>query len=260
MQIATWNVNSLKVRLPHVLQWLVSKDIDVLCLQETKTIDENFPVEALSEINYNSFFDGQKTYNGVAILVKKSLKVEPGSLVKGITHFEDHQKRLIALTINGIRVICGYFPNGESLTSDKFIYKINWLKALHDMLKLEQEKHSNIILLGDFNIAPEDQDVHDPAAWLGKNLVSPEERLAFNQMIALGFYDAFRLFDQPEKSYSWWDYRMLGFKRNRGLRIDHILISKALLPLCQFALIDKEPRELLQPSDHAPVIVQLKTI
>ncbi|HEX7648011.1 MAG TPA: exodeoxyribonuclease III [Noviherbaspirillum sp.] len=253
MKLATWNVNSLKVRLPHVLQWLAENPVDVLCLQETKLTDDKFPAAELEAAGYHSVWTGQKTYNGVAILSRHPVD----AVVKNNPRFADEQQRLIAATINGVRVVCAYFPNGQSIDSDKYQYKLRWLDALHDWLADEMKSHDNLALLGDYNIAPEDRDVHDPAAWAGQVLVSEPERAVFRRLQDLGLKDAFRLFEQPEKLYSWWDYRMMAFRRNMGLRIDHILLSPALAARCTECIIDKVPRKWEQPSDHTPVIATL---
>jgi len=253
MKLATWNVNSLKVRLPQVLDWLAANPIEVLCLQETKQQDADFPEDELSAVGYHSVFAGQKTYNGVAILSR-----EPGEDVQiGIPGFADEQKRVIAASYGGVRVVCVYIPNGQSIDSDKYQYKLGWLQALHDWLKQELLRYPKLVLLGDYNIAPEDRDVHDPAAWVGNVLVSEPERAAFQALLALGLQDSFRLFEQAEKSFSWWDYRMMAFRRNRGMRIDHILVSDPLAALCKSCIIDKTPRKLERPSDHTPVVVEL---
>ena len=253
MRIATWNVNSLKVRLPHVLEWLATHQPDVLCLQETKQEDKHFPMNAFREAGYQTAFSGQKTYNGVAIISKAA----SAEINYGLPDFHDEQKRLIAATINGIRAVCVYVPNGQSVDSDKYQYKLSWLAALHEWLKEELARYPKLVLLGDFNIAPEDRDVHDPKAWTGNVLVSEPERAAFRALEQLGFHDSFRLFEQPEKSYSWWDYRMMAFRRNMGLRIDHILLSNTLVPDCTGCTIDRAPRKLERPSDHAPVVAEL---
>lgn len=247
MKIATWNVNSLKVRLEHVQSWLQDNQPDVLCLQETKTEDVNFPLAQLQQAGYHIVLSGQKTYNGVAIISKNAAT----DVQYGMPNFDDPQKRVIAATINGVRVVCVYIPNGESPESDKYQYKLAWLEALKNWLKEEMQRHPKLALLGDYNIAPEDRDVHDPVAWVGKILVSEPERNVFKQLQQLGLRDAFRLFEQPEKSYSWWDYRMMGFRRNHGMRIDHIMLSDALN--CTACNIDKTPRKLERPSDHTPV-------
>ncbi len=253
MKIATWNVNSLKVRLPHVLDWLEANPIDVLCLQETKQQDKDFPHAALQEAGYHSIFIGQKTYNGVAILSR-----EQGIDVQiGIPDFDDEQRRVIAATYGDTRVIDVYIPNGSEVDSDKYHYKLKWLTALHDWVQQELKRYPKLVLLGDYNIAPEDRDVHDPQAWEGKILVSEPERDKFQELIQLGLQDSFRLFEQAEKSFSWWDYRMMGFRRNLGMRIDHILISEPLVAECKSCAIDKAPRKLERPSDHTPVVVEL---
>ena len=251
MKLATWNVNSLKVRLPHLLEWLTANPVDVVCLQETKTEDKNFPLAELQQAGYQAVFSGQKTYNGVAILSREHV----GEVQCGIPDFEDEQKRVIAATINGIRVVCVYVPNGQEVGSDKYQYKLKWLAALQSWLNTELEKYPKLVLLGDYNIAPEDRDVHDPVAWQGNVLVSEPERAAFQGLQSLGLRDAFRLFEQAEKSYSWWDYRMLAFRRNMGMRIDHILVSNALQ--CSSCLIDKAPRKQERPSDHTPVVAEV---
>ena len=253
MKLATWNVNSLKVRLPHVVDWLKSAQPDVLCLQETKLEDKNFPLADIAALGYRATFSGQKTYNGVALIST----VEVLDVVTAIPNFADEQKRILAGTFDGVRVICAYIPNGQSLDSDKYQYKLKWLAALHRWLAEEIKRFPKLALLGDYNIAPEDRDVHDPKAWEGNVLVSEPERDAFRALIGLGMKDSYRLFDQPEKTYSWWDYRMMAFRRNQGLRIDHILLSDALARSCITCSIDKAPRKLERPSDHAPVIADL---
>ena len=253
MQIATWNVNSLKVRLPHVLQWLADNPVNVLCLQETKTIDERFPVAELEAAGYQVVFSGQKTYNGVAILSKMPIE----DVVRNNPRYEDAQQRILAATIAGVRIVCAYVPNGQSVDSDKYVYKLAWLAALRDWLADEALRHPNLAVVGDYNIAPEDRDVHDPLAWVGQVLVSDRERAALGGLIELGLQDAFRLFEQAEKSFSWWDYRQLGFRLNKGMRIDHILLSPALAARCSACVIDRVPRKWEQPSDHAPVIATI---
>ena len=249
MKIATWNVNSLKVRLPQVLDYLNRTDVDVLCLQETKMTDEAFPLTAFTDAGLHVSFVGQKTYNGVAIISR----TEQTDVQKNLPNFEDEQKRVICATVNGVRIVNVYIVNGQSLDSDKFVYKLNWLAALTEFLAEELEQHPKLALLGDFNIAPTDADVHNPDKWLGCNLVSPAEREAFQKLLDLGLSDAFRQFEQAEKSFSWWDYRQMAFRRNAGLRIDHILLSQPLAQLCIKCEIDKEPRRHEQPSDHTPV-------
>ena len=251
MRIATWNVNSLKVRLPHVLDWLAVNQPDVLCLQEIKQEDSKFPLAELHQAGYQAVFSGQKTYNGVAILSKAA----PTDVAIGMPNFPDEQKRVIAATVQGVRIVCIYVPNGQSVDSDKYQYKLAWLAALQAWLKDELQRYPKLAVLGDYNIAPEDRDVHDPAAWAGNVLVSEPERAAFLALQQLGLRDSFRLFEQAEKSYSWWDYRMMAFRRNMGLRIDHILISPAVQ--CGACSIDRIPRKLERPSDHAPVVAEI---
>ena len=253
MKLATWNVNSLNVRLPHVLDWLRDNPIDALCLQETKQEDSKFPYDDLKLAGYHAIHNGQKTYNGVAILSRHAMS----DVEYGITGFEDEQSRVISATINGIRVVCVYIVNGQAVDSEKYEYKMCWLEALIIWLAGELIKYPNLVLLGDYNIAPEDRDCHDPAAWIGQILVSPRERELFTKLTQLGLHDSFRLFEQPEKSFSWWDYRMMGFRRNFGMRIDHILVSDALKDKCLSCVIDKAPRKLERPSDHTPVVLTL---
>uniref|UniRef100_UPI000AC76BF1 exodeoxyribonuclease III n=1 Tax=Ralstonia sp. RL TaxID=1839756 RepID=UPI000AC76BF1 len=242
-----------KARLPQVVQWLADNPVDVLCLQETKLTDDKFPVGDIEKIGYQAVFTGQKTYNGVAILSKYPMS----EVVRNNPRYEDEQQRIIAATIEGMRVVCAYIPNGQAVGSDKYQYKLKWLDALHDWLSEELQSHENLALLGDYNIAPEERDVHDPAAWQGQVLFSEPERAQFRRLIDLGLKDAFRLFEQPEKTYSWWDYRMMAFRRNMGLRIDHILLSNTLAARCSACAIDKTPRRWEQPSDHAPVVATI---
>ncbi len=251
MRIATWNVNSLKVRLPHLLGWLDSSPVDAICLQETKTEDKNYPQAELEAAGYRSVFSGQKTYNGVAILSREAVS----DVQCGIPGFEDEQKRVIAATLNGVRLVCVYIPNGQEVGSDKYEYKLKWLKALTAWLKEELVKYPKLALLGDYNIAPEDRDVYDAKAWKDHVLCSEPERDAFKALLALGLRDAFREHEAGEKFYSWWDYRMMAFRRNMGLRIDHILVSEALQ--CSACFIDKAPRKLERPSDHTPVVADI---
>lgn len=253
MKLATWNINSLKVRLPQVLEWLAAHQPDVLCLQETKLEDVNFPVAEIAAAGYQVLFSGQKTYNGVAILSK----IPAAEVVAAIPSFMDEQKRVLAATIGDVRIINVYIPNGQSVDSDKYQYKLGWLEALTAWLADELARHPKLALLGDFNIAPEERDVYDPKAWEGQVLFSQPEREAFRRLVDLGLTDGFRLFDQPEKSYTWWDYRMNAFRRNMGLRIDHILLSTALAETCKSCIIDKEMRRLERPSDHAPVVAEM---
>ena len=276
VRIAAWNVNSLKVRLPQVLKWLqnqekAKKPIDALCLQELKLTDDKYPHQELEEAGYLSIAAGQKTYNGVAIIVRKAALAPIAAdhdttflkPIRNIPGNTDEQQRILAASVcfkgmQPIRLVSAYFPNGQSPDSDKFVYKLGWLKALEDWLKEELSQNTRLALLGDFNIAPTDDDVHDPSKWIGQNLVSPPEREAFQQLLNLGFTDSFRMFEQAPKSFSWWDYRMMSFRRNAGMRIDHILLSDALKEKCNSSIIDKEPRTWEQPSDHAPVIAEIK--
>lgn len=253
MKLATWNVNSLNVRAPQVLDWLKTTSIDVLCVQETKIEDHKFPYQEFTDIGYHAVHLGQKTYNGVAIISRYPIE----DVQFDIPDFEDVQKRVVAATINGIRIICVYIPNGQSIESDKYIYKLNWLAALTEYLKQQLKQYPKLALLGDYNIAPDDRDVYDPQLWQGGVLVSEPERSAFQRLIGLGLVDSFRLFEQGDKLYSWWDYRMMAFRRNLGLRIDHILISQDLVPLAKSSHIDRAPRKLERPSDHTPVILEL---
>ena len=253
MKLATWNVNSLSVRLPQLLDWLAANPVDAIVLQETKLTDDKFPQAEIAAAGYRASWFGQKTYNGVALL-SRSESVEP---VRNIPGFDDEQARVIAGTVNGLRVIGAYFPNGQAPDSEKFVYKMRWLDALRAWVASELAAHPQLVLMGDFNIAPEDRDVYDPVAWAGQIHCTPQEREHFRQLVALGLHDAFRLFEQPPKSWSWWDYRNLAFRKNQGLRIDHILVSEALKPRVAACTIDKLPRKNERPSDHAPVVVEL---
>lgn len=255
MRIASWNVNSLKVRLPQVLDWLAKHQPDALCLQEIKLEDANFPLAAIQDAGYFAVYSGQKTYNGVAILSR----VPARNSVCGIDGFEDPQRRVISADVDGVRLVCAYVPNGQSPDSDKYRYKLSWLAAFSNWLEQESARHPRLAVLGDYNIAPEDRDVHDPAAWAGQVLCTPEERQRFSELLGIGLIDAFRLFEQAPKSWTWWDYRNLAFRRNQGLRIDHILVSEPLRGRVQACDIDKEPRKNERPSDHAPVFVELRT-
>ena len=250
MKLATWNVNSLKVRLQQLLEWLARAQPDVVCLQETKLEDAKFPRQELEAEGFGAAFAGQKTYNGVSILTRCAL-------TDGSIGFADEQKRIIAATVDGARIVCVYCPNGQAVGSDKYDYKLRWFRSLRDWLKAELERHPRLAVLGDFNVAPEDRDVHDPKAWEGQVHVSEPERAAWRALLALGLTDAFRLFAQPEAVFSWWDYRLMAFRRNAGLRIDHILLSQELAKGCSACTIDKAPRKLERPSDHAPVIAEL---
>lgn len=258
MKLATWNVNSLNVRLPQVLDWLAAQQssssaVDVLALQELKLTDDKFPFEAFSQIGYQAQCFGQKTYNGVALLTR-----EPATdVVKNIPGFSDDMARVISANVQGIRVIGAYFPNGQEPGSDKFDYKMNWLKGLRDWVREELARHPKLVLMGDYNITFDDADVWDPVGLKDSIHCTEEERYQLRALIALGLHDAYRLFPQAEKSYSWWDYRNFGFRRNQGLRIDHILVSNALKPLVKACVIDKSPRKNERPSDHAPVVVEV---
>ena len=253
MKLATWNVNSLAVRLPQVLEWLAMNPVDVLVLQETKLTDDKFPRAEIEAAGYAVEFFGQKTYNGVALLSRTAAD----SVAKNIPGFDDEMARVIAGIVDGVRVIGAYFPNGQAPDSDKFVYKMRWLAALRDWVQAELAAHPKLVLMGDYNIAPEDRDVYDPVALAGTIHCTPEERGHFQGLLTLGLVDAFRLFEQPPKSYSWWDYRMLAFRRNQGMRIDHILVSEALRSQVQACSIDRLPRKNERPSDHAPVWVEL---
>lgn len=253
--IATWNVNSLKMRLPQVIQWLKTQKPDLLALQETKMTDENFPRQVIEDTGYHVIFTGQKTFNGVAIISRSPAK----EIEKHLPNFpEDPQKRFLAATFGDLRVINIYVPNGSSIDSDKYPYKLHWLEQLKKQLTSELAQFPRCIILGDFNIAPEDRDVYDPKAWEGQVLVSVPERNALKKIIELGFADAFRLFEQPPKSYSWWDYRQLAFPRNHGIRLDLVLVSRPLASTCQRCTIDREARKAEKPSDHAPVVLTLE--
>ena len=253
MKIATWNVNSLTVRLPHVLDWLASSKVDALCLQETKQEDSKFPYQVFQEAGYHAAHNGQKTYNGVAIISPHPLE----SVSTNIAGYDDEQRRVISASVKGVRLVCAYIPNGQAVGSDKYQYKLQWLQAFTGWLKQQLQQYPQLALLGDYNIAPQDIDCHDPQAWQGQVLVSEAERTAFQQLLSLGLHDSFRLFNQDSGQYSWWDYRMAAFRRNLGMRIDHILVSDALKPQCQQSYIDKSPRKLERPSDHTPVVLEL---
>ena len=257
MKLATWNVNSLTVRLPQVLDWLSAQNehggMDVLALQETKTTDDKFPKAEIEAAGYHVAFFGQKTYNGVALIAKHPIT----EVVHNIPDFADEMARVITATVNGVRVVGAYFPNGQAPESDKFVYKMAWLNALQAFIKDELTRHDKLVLMGDFNITWDDLDVWDPVALAGTIHCTDEERAHFKALLDLGLTDAFRLFEQAPKSYSWWDYREFAFKRNRGLRIDHILVSSALVKSVTACVIDKAPRKNERPSDHTPVIVTL---
>jgi exodeoxyribonuclease-3 len=253
MKLATWNVNSLAVRLPQLLDWLAAHPVDAIVLQELKLTDDKFPHAEIAAAGYQAQCFGQRTYNGVALLSR----APAADVVRNIPGFADEQARVIAGSVDGVRVIGAYFPNGQEPGSDKFAYKLAWLDALQHWLRSELADHPNLVLLGDFNIAPEDRDVYDPVAWAGKIHCTPEERGHFQGLLGLGLRDAFRMFEQPPKSWSWWDYRNLAFRKNQGLRIDHVLVSPPLALRVQACTIDKAPRRNERPSDHAPVVLTL---
>ena len=252
MKIATWNVNSLNVRLPHVLEWLASAEPDVLVLQEIKQVSEAFPEASFVEAGYQAVASGQKTYNGVAVISRKP----SADQVTDFPGFEDPQRRILASTIDGVRVINLYVPNGHSVGSEKYEYKLGWLAALNVFLKDQLKTHDKLVVLGDFNIAPEDRDVYDAEKWGDDILCSPLEREALSELLKVGLTDVYRNFEQPEKAFSWWDYRRAGFQRNAGLRIDLILTSDTMTAACQASYIDREPRTWERPSDHTPVIAE----
>lgn len=252
MKVATWNVNSLKVRLPHVLDWLAASEVDVLCLQETKTTDENFPVDEITAAGYHVAYSGQKTYNGVAILSKQPAT----DIITDIPGLDDPQRRILGATIDGVRVLDLYVVNGQEVGSEKFEHKLFWLDKVTDHICTQLQEYEQFVVVGDFNIAPDDRDVYDPEAWHERILCSTPERNALQKIIDLGLTDTFRLFEQAENSYSWWDYRAAAFRRNRGLRIDLVLASRTLADNCVSCEIDKEPRSLERPSDHTPVVAE----
>lgn len=253
MKLATWNVNSLTVRLPQVLAWLTANPVDVLALQELKLTDDKFPLEAIEQAGYQAQYFGQKTYNGVALLSRTPAT----DVVKNIPGFSDDMARVISATVDGVRVIGAYFPNGQEPGSEKFEYKMSWLKGLRHWLRDELCRHPKLVLMGDYNITFDDADVWDPVGLKDTIHCTEEERYHLRALIAMGLHDALRLFPQADKSYSWWDYRDFGFRRNRGLRIDHILVSTALKPWVSGCAIDKTPRSNERPSDHAPVVVEI---
>ncbi|PTA69415.1 exodeoxyribonuclease III [Deinococcus arcticus] len=250
MKLATWNVNSLRVRLPQVLAWLQTQQPDVLALQETKLEDHLFPVAELAALGYHAAFSGQKTYNGVALLSRQPLQ----DVQLGVPGLADDQRRVLAATTGGVRVVCLYVPNGQALDSPKYAYKLNWLAAVRNWLQAEVTVHGRVAVMGDFNVAPEDRDVYSPARWAGQVLVSDPERAAFRALLDIGLHDALRLHDQPERVFSWWNYGRLALARNWGLRIDHILVSATLAGECQGCTVDTGPRHHERPSDHAPVL------
>ncbi len=254
MQLATWNVNSLNVRLPQVLDWLTAHPVDVLALQELKLTDDKFPAQAFADIGYHAQWFGQKTYNGVALLSKTPAT----DVIKNIPGFADEQSRVVCGTVDGVRVIGAYFPNGQEPGSDKFAYKMRWLDALREWVRAEMAAHPQLVLMGDYNITFDDLDVWDPEGMRETIHCTTEERTQLQALIGLGLHDAVRLFPQPEKNYSWWDYRDFAFRRKRGLRIDHILITDALKARASACAVDPAPRKNERPSDHAPVVLSLQ--
>lgn len=249
-KIATWNVNSIRVRLPRLLTWLTENKPDVIALQETKIPDADFPVEAIRNAGYEMVFSGQKAYNGVAILSRS----KPSEIITDMLELEDPQRRVLAAVVDDVRILNLYIPNGESVGSEKYQYKLNWLSKLDNFLKQELKKHPKLIVLGDFNIAPDEIDVHDVKRWQGKVMFSEPERAAFKDMLQVGFHDCFRELNPADKIFSWWDYRTYGFSQNLGLRIDNILASDALISKCKKCFIDTGLRKEERPSDHAPVV------
>ncbi len=261
MKLATWNINSLGVRLPQVLDWLNTSQVDVLGLQELKLTDEKFPHAEFAAAGYSALAFGQKTYNGVALLMRQPMG-QGDDVVRNIPGFADEQSRLIAATVldahgRALRVVNGYFVNGQAPDSDKFVYKMAWLTALREWLREELVRHPRLVLMGDFNITFDDRDTHDPVGLKDTIHHTTQEREHLNALLALGLCDTFRRFEQGAKLFSWWDYRMMGFRRNQGLRIDYVLASDALLPEVVACEIDKTPRKNERPSDHTPVIVTL---
>lgn len=252
MKIVSWNVNSLNVRLPHVLQWMESVQPDVLALQETKMTDDKFPVDAIKEAGYEVVYSGQKTYNGVAIISKHNIE----DVITDVPELDDPQRRILGATINGVRILDLYVVNGSEVDSEKYAYKLNWLDKVTNYIEHNIKQHDKYVVLGDFNIAPKDEDVHDPDAWRDKILCSVPERDALQRILDLGFTDSFRLFDQEEETFSWWDYRAAGFRRNLGLRIDLVLSNNAMTKMCKASYVDKEPRRWERPSDHAPAVAE----
>ena len=252
MKLASWNVNSLKVRLPHVLDWLAEHQPDILGLQEIKTIDENFPQDEIEAAGYQVNFAGQKTYNGVAVISK----LPATDIVTDLPGLDDPQRRVLGCTVGDVRFLNLYIPNGSEVGSEKYEYKLGWLDALIKYVKTQLAEHKNFVVVGDYNIAPDDRDLWDPEGWKDKILVSPPERAALQKLFDMGLTDTFRLFEQEENLYSWWDYRAAGFRRNNGMRIDLLLSSPAMTERCTASYIDKEPRKLERPSDHAPVVAE----
>ena len=253
MKIASWNVNGIRARIDHVVAWIEDNQPDVLALQETKVVDELFPYDAFEALSYSVEAFGQKSYNGVANIIKKG----SAKTSKGIRGFDDPQTRVVSTTHEDIRVVNVYVPNGQAVGSEKFAYKLDWLDHLKKMLNDDLKKYPKMVVLGDFNIAPCDEDVHDPEKWRDKILCSDQERTMFEQILSMGFYDSFRLFEKGAGFHSWWDYRTAAYTKELGLRIDLLLVSDELKPLCKKSYIDEKPRWLEKPSDHTPVVVEL---
>ncbi len=257
-KIASWNVNSLKVRLPHVLMWLEKTKTDILVLQETKTVDENFPQQEIEDAGYNVVYQGQKTYNGVAILCKNDFIIE--DVVMDVPDLDDPQRRILAATINGIRILDLYVVNGSEVGSEKFAYKLDWIEKVTNFIEQQAKQYPQFVVLGDFNIAPADRDVHNPKSWKDKILCSVEERDGLKKICDIGFVDTFRQFEQEDQTFSWWDYRSGGYDKNMGLRIDLVLASTKLAEQCTASYIDPEPRGWERPSDHAPAVAEFRNI
>lgn len=259
LKLASWNVNSLKVRLPQLLQWLSATEPDVIGLQETKLVDDNFPIAEIEAAGYHVVFAGQKTYNGVAVLSRKQSVGPATDIVTDLPGLDDPQRRVLGATVGDLRFLDLYVPNGSDVGSDKYEYKLGWLEKCIAYVEAQLQQHPNFVVVGDYNIAPENEDVYDPEGWTGQVLFSGPERQAFQRLLALGLTDTFRLFEQEPGTFSWWDYRMGAFRRNRGLRIDHILVSAPLRDNCTSSRVDREPRTWERPSDHAPVIAEFST-
>ena len=253
MKIASWNVNGIRARIDPVVAWIKENQPDVLALQETKVVDELFPHEPFEAMSYAVEAFGQKSYNGVANITKKTSE----DTSKGMAGFNDPQTRVISTTHDGIRVVNVYVPNGQAIGTEKFSYKLEWLNHLKNMLDNDLKKYPKMIVLGDFNIAPSDDDIHDPNEWKDKILCSDQERSAFEEILSLGFHDSFRLFEKGSGFYSWWDYRAAAYRRGLGLRIDLLLASDELKSACKKGYIDEKPRALEKPSDHTPVVIEI---
>ena len=253
MKIASWNVNGIRARIDHVVAWIKENQPDVLALQETKVMDEMFPHEPFEAISYAVEAFGQKSYNGVANITKNT----SDDTSKGMAGFNDPQTRVISTTHDGIRVVNVYVPNGQAIGTEKFLYKLEWLSHLKNMLEYDLKEYPKMIVLGDFNIAPRDEDIHDPNEWADKILCSDQERSAFEEILSLGFHDSFRLFEKGSGFYSWWDYRAAAYRRGLGLRIDLLLASDELKSACKKGYIDEKPRALEKPSDHTPVVIEI---